>query len=152
MHSPKICLRRGSIAAELLVAASLLVCMIGILTPLTVRTSRLWRESRQVRLAMGELSNQLDVLTSLDPDALAESLEDLAVSEEAELALPNANLRGEKVSDEHGTRLVLKIDWDRPVKAVPLALVGWIDAAAVESDERSESATDDSPSSKEASL
>ena len=128
MHPPNTCPRRGTMAVELMVAASLVACMIGILAPLAVRASRVAMGARQVRLALSELSNQLDRLTTLQLDQIDEALEDLEVSEEVSRVLPEAKLRGNLISDDDGSRLVLSIDWERPTEAPPISLVGWIDA------------------------
>ena len=154
MHPHNTYLRRGTIAVELVAAASLLVCMIGILAPLTVQTSRVWRSGRHTRLAVNELSNQLDVLTSLEAAELAEALKQLEPSEAVSLALPEAKLHGEIVRDADGTRLVLAIDWQRLVGAVPITMVGWVDAGAAESPDSAEPAqpVTDATDAKEAAL
>ena len=140
-------------AVELVIAASLLVCMIGILAPLTVQTSRVWASGRHTRLAVNELSNQLDMLTGLDAAELAEALKRLEPSEEVGLALPEAKLHGEIVRDADGTRLVLAMDWQRPAGAVPITMVGWIDAGAAENPDSAEpDQTTPDASAKEAAL
>src|SRR5688572_29737149 len=106
--------RRGVITFELLVAAGLLVCMIGVLAPLTARLGRMMNDGRHFRIALSELSNRLDVLTTYDRERLLEELEKLAPSEEVRHALPNAQLDGEVKSDADGSRLILTIDWERP--------------------------------------
>lgn len=119
--------RRAVITFELLVAAGLLVCMIGVLAPLTARLGRMMNDGRHVRIALSELSNQIDVLTTYDRERLMEELESLTASEEIRHALPGAKLQGEVKSDGDGTRLILTIDWERPVKSTPLSLVAWLD-------------------------
>ena len=132
MMRQRSALRQGIITFELLVSAGLIVCMIGVLAPLTVRTSRMINDGRQVRMAVSELSNQIDFLTRFERERLLEELETLNPSEEVRQALPNAKLAGEVKSDSDGSRLILTIDWDRPVKGNPLSLVAWIDAAPME--------------------
>jgi hypothetical protein len=141
--------RAGLITVELLVSAVLLVCMIGVFTPLTVRTHRLLNDGRQVRLAMSELSSQIDLLTSYDIEQLRQSLEELMPSEQIKEALPGARLSGQVKSDVDGSRLILTLDWDRPVKSQPLSMVAWIKAAA--SDE-SQVPTGRSSSTEDSSL
>jgi hypothetical protein len=132
MRSHTTSLRQGSMAIELLVAATLLMCMIGILGPLTVRTSRICNDGRHMRMALDELSNQLDWLTSLDRDELTQALENLAPSEQVQQVLPDASLHGETLSDADGTRLILTLDWERPMKGVPISLTGWMAAQPVD--------------------
>ena len=123
--------RQGLMTLELLVSAGLLVCMIGVLTPLTVRSGRLLDDSRQVRIALGELSNQIEVLTTYEGERLQAALAELTPSEAIRNALPGAALHGEIKDDGGDARLILTIDWDRPVKSAPLSLVAWLDSAAV---------------------
>jgi hypothetical protein len=120
--------RRGAMTFELIVSAVLLASMIGALAPMAVHVSRLSQGTRQVRLALGELANQLDRLTSLPSDELEKELADLAPTEQVRSALPEAVLAGELIRDESGTQLKLTIDWQRPGNARPLALIGWVDA------------------------
>lgn len=127
MRRRKTPYRRGVITFELLVSAGLLVCMIGVLAPLTARLGRMMNDGRHVRIALSELSNQIDVLTTYDRERLTEELENLTPSEEIRHALPKAKLGGEVQSNADGTRLILTIDWERPVKSTPLSLVAWLD-------------------------
>ena len=111
---------------ELIVAAVLLVTAISLLTMFSVRTGKLWQESRHYRLAVEELTNQLERLTSLDEAEIDDRLVDLEPSAEIQAVLPNPRLSGEKVADDHGTRVVVQVTWDRPGRAKPVSLVAWI--------------------------
>jgi prepilin-type N-terminal cleavage/methylation domain-containing protein len=123
--------RNGFTLTELVVAASLLVGVMTVVAPLTVRSGRMWQDTRHQQLAMDELSNQLERLTSLDPRGRAAALTQLAPSEFLTTALPSATIEAETARDEHGTRLVLSLDWNRPgarSRQTPsVTLVGWLD-------------------------
>jgi prepilin-type N-terminal cleavage/methylation domain-containing protein len=119
--------RRGFTLIELLVSATLLVSIFALVTPLAVRTGRLWQECRYCRLGLDELADQLDRLRSLDQDALASALEHLVPSEPIRAALPNPRLTAEILADRDGTRLVLRLSWDRSPRAKQIMLVGWLD-------------------------
>lgn len=121
-HSP----RRGLVMTELVVAATLLITALSLVVTLSFRTGKLWQDSRHYKLAVEELTNQLERLTILDEAELDAALAEPAVSDAIQTALPNPRLSGTKVSDENGTRVVLEIQWDRIGKAEPLTLVGWI--------------------------
>lgn len=125
--------KRGTTVPELVVAATLLVSAIGAVTPLAVSAGRLGRDTRVYRLAVDELANQLARLSALDEEERAAVLHELTPSEEVRDALPQASLVGRIVEDEDGTRLVLSLDWQRPVDAPPLELVGWLDALPAQS-------------------
>jgi hypothetical protein len=88
-------------------------------------------------LALDELSNQLDRLSVLDADQRQAALAELAPSQEVRDALHDAKLSGRIVQDEDGTRLILKLDWERPGAPAPLELVHWLDTMPREP-ERSE--------------
>ena len=125
--------RRGLSITEVVVAATLVVSMIGIVVPLAVRIGRVWQSTRQYRLAYNELSNQMELLTSIGESQCAAELSQLKISDKLTDALPGARLQGELVRDHDGTRLVLSLDWERGSKSVPIALVGWLNVDAVES-------------------
>ena len=66
--------RRGLLMTELIVAAVLLITSLSLLTTLSIRTGKLWQDSRHYALAVDELTNQLERLTSLDVAGLDEQL------------------------------------------------------------------------------
>ncbi|MGI9427903.1 MAG: hypothetical protein ACR2NM_04555 [Bythopirellula sp.] len=119
---------RGITVTELVVAAGLLVVVMSVVTSLAVRNGRLQHDSRHYRLAVDELTNQLERLTALDADRLADAIAELAPSAQIQGTLPNPELTSERISDEFGDRLVLHLVWDRLGKRRPVTLVGWIDA------------------------
>lgn len=120
-------LRRGLTLTEVVVAATLVVSMIGLVAPLTVRFGRVWQSTRQYRLAFNELANQMELLTSQGVSGCDAALATLKPSTSTAKSLPDARLEGELVRDQDGTRLILSLDWDRGSKSVPLTLVGWLD-------------------------
>jgi len=127
--TPKTSKRRsGLMVTELIVAATLLVVLVSVVGSLTVQTGRLWRDARHYRLAIDELSNQLERLTALDAVELKAAIAQLSPSPQIRSALPNPVLSVESLADQHGSRLVLHLSWDRLGKQVPLTLVGWVDA------------------------
>jgi hypothetical protein len=100
---------------------------LSLLATLSFRSGKLWQDSQHYKLAVDELTNQLELLTLLSETALDEALTNLEVSPAIQATLPNAQLSGRKLDDELGTRVVLEINWDRLGKPEPLRLVGWLD-------------------------
>lgn len=120
-------IRRGYAMTDLVVAATLLVGIISFVAPLAVRSGRLWQDSRHYRLALDELSNQLERLTNMDEARRKAALAELSVSSQVRDRLPNPVLHGRSIDDSDGARLVLQLQWDRVGPAKPLTLVAWID-------------------------
>ncbi len=112
---------------DLVVAATLLVGIMSFVAPLAVRSGRLWQDSRHYRLALDELSNQLERLTSLDKAQRDAALGELSVSPQVRARLPNPVLEVNSIDDSDGARLVLQLQWDRVGPAKPVTLVAWID-------------------------
>lgn len=119
--------RRGTSLIELLVAATLLLSGITVVTQLTVAAGRMWQQTRHERLAMEELSNQLEYLIALEPDQRATALQALAPSPLAVEVLPEVNLTADAIADQDGSRLELSLVWGGRPK--PITLVGWIGPA-----------------------
>ena len=119
---------------ELVVAAGLLVVVMSVVTSLAVRSNRLSQDSRQYRLALDELSNQLERLTSAGEARLSDSLESLSPSSEISSTLPNPVLSAELLVDEYGTRIAMHLSWDRIGKHTPVTLIGWVAPIATHSD------------------
>ena len=124
--------RQGLTFTEVVVAATLVVSTIGFVTPLTVRIGRVWQSTRQYRLAFNELANQMELLTSLSVTRCETALTNLKPSASTIQSLPEARLEGQLIRDHDGTRLILKINWDRGSQSVPVSLVGWLETDSVE--------------------
>lgn len=139
--------RGGFTLTELVVAAILLVSVMAVVAPLTVRSGRLWRDAQHRQLAMDELSNQLERLIALPRPQRQAALNELAPSEHLKLALPNATITAETIRDDDGARLVLSLTWNQQAslqstapqgaslpQPAPITLVGWLDPMPSESD------------------
>jgi len=118
---------RGISSVEVLVALTLLSGVLAFLTPLVVAHGRLLKAQRNYRLALDELSNQLERLSTLSPSELAPALEQLTPSPLAGERLPGATLRAQLADTELGQRLTIDIGWDElPRQAAPVRLTAWI--------------------------
>lgn len=121
---------------DLFVAFTLLVTAMSISTPLVVRHAQLLKSQRNYRLALDELSNQLERLTVLDPADLPAAIEGLAPSEFITQRLPNARLSGNLAESEGGTRIVLDVTWDEMGhRKEPVTLAAWVFERSQASDE-----------------
>jgi len=123
-------LRQGSTATEVLVAATLLLSLIGAVIPTTVRTAKIWRDTRHFQIATNELSNQLEVLSSLNEAERATALNQLTVSEPTSKILMGATIASETANDSDGNRITLTLNWERTPNANPLKITGWLKAAS----------------------
>jgi hypothetical protein len=111
----------------LLVALTLLVAAIGVASPLVVRHGRLLKSHRHYRLALDELTNQLDRLTALPSDELPRAVEQLSPSEFIVERLPGAQLGGELQPIETGTRVTLELSWNEMAgHRAPVTLSAWV--------------------------
>lgn len=120
-------LRPGVSSIELLVAFTLLTTTMAVSVPLVVRHGRLLESARQYRIALEELSNQLDRLTALPENELQAALRRLAPSQFTASRLPGAEMSGELQPADIGRRIVLQIVWNEPQRsAAPVTLAAWI--------------------------
>jgi len=123
-------LRQGSTATEVLVAATLLLSLIGAVIPTTVRTAKIWRDTRHFQIATNELSNQLEALSSLNEAERATALNQLTVSEPTRKILMGATIASETANDSDGNRITLTLNWERTPNANPVKITGWLKAAS----------------------
>ena len=121
--------RAGTTMAEVLVAAVLLVTLFSVAATTVVQTTGIWRQISQSELAMDELANQIERLLAIPDQMLDESIADLTPSETTMAALPGANLKATRISDQNGERIELSLKWTRFPPGQPVTLVGWIDAS-----------------------
>lgn len=128
--------RRGATITEFIVACSLLGSLMLLVVPSAVRLGRLQHTIRHDRIAMDEITNQLDRLTQLPLNELKQELDSLTPSEFATSGLPDPNLSGTLQSLGDGYRLALEISWNRPGRqAKPLTMATWIYPASTEPQE-----------------
>jgi hypothetical protein len=119
--------RRGTGTLDLLVSFTLLLTAISVVTPLVVRHGRMLKSHRNYRLALDELSNQIDRLTALSPDKLPQEVKQLSPSTFVAERLPGARLSGELQPIESGTRVTLKLSWnDVERDRAPVTLAAWV--------------------------
>jgi hypothetical protein len=124
---PRTRTRRGLTQVEVLVASTLLLVTIGLMSSLGYRLQRIASDAKHYQMGVHELANQLDRLTAIPREELAAALEGLRVSELTAEGLTGAELQSDIVEDEWGTRLVLSLQWERVGDPVPMQMVGWID-------------------------
>jgi hypothetical protein len=110
-----------------LVAFTLLAGIMTISTSLLVKQGRMLQAQREYRLALDELSNQMERLTVLPDDALREAVDSLKPSSAIAERLSGVQLRGEVQPAEVGQRVTLRIWWDEPQRSeAPLRLAAWV--------------------------
>ncbi len=127
--------RFGTTTIELLVSFTLLTTVLSVSLPLVVRHGRILASARQYRVAVEELTNQLDRLTELPVGEVRAELAQLKPSEFTRDRLLGAELRGTVTAADLGQRLTLSIVWDEPQRrSAPVELAAWLfsDAADAE--------------------
>jgi hypothetical protein len=119
--------RPGTSSIEVLVAFTLLSTALSLSLPLVVRHGRLLESCRHYRLALDELSNQLDRLTALPESDAQVALKQLKPSPFIAAHLPDAELTGQLQPADIGSRLTLRLSWDDiPQRPTTVAMAAWI--------------------------
>lgn len=119
--------RQALSAVEVFVALTLLGAGLTLSAQLVVRHQRLLVQQRQYRVALDELSNQIERLSSLPMAELKPAIAELRPSEGVAKHLLGAALQGELQPEDNGQRLSLSITWDqRGQTAAPLSLSTWL--------------------------
>jgi hypothetical protein len=119
--------RAGTSTLDALVAFTLLVTTLSVATPLVVRHGRLLKSQRDYRLALDELSNQMDRLVATSASDLPEAIQQLAPSEFLIKRIPSAQISGELQTVDGGMRVVLQLTWiELAGRRTPVSLAGWV--------------------------
>lgn len=111
---------------ELVVAASILIALMSVVTSLTFRIHQVWQDTNQQRIATWAVSSELERITSLPLDEIEATLDELEASEELQNLLSDPEWSGDFLDDELGPRVALRLDWKRRHPGTPLELVGWV--------------------------
>lgn len=118
--------RSGFSMIELVVAAGLLLVAMSFVVQMTHRVDHLWSDTSEHRVAIHELSSQLDRLSLLAPDEVSRQLETLRVAPQIAMTLKDASLSGKMIADELGNRVVLRLNWARRHPGNPLEMSAWV--------------------------
>jgi hypothetical protein len=130
-HRGSVSLRAGFSMLEVFVACTLLSSVLAVSTPLIVRHGRLLKAQRNYRLALDELSNQLERLRALPPAEMRSAAASVAPSEFAKAKLPGVKLRAELEAFDLGQRLTISATWNEVERErAPLSLAAWVFAEA----------------------
>ncbi len=118
--------KRGVLKMEALLALVVLIAAINLASTLIHRINRLWMDAQGHQFAINELANQMDGLTPLNMEQAKNALDSITVSEGCKDTLGDAELSGELLNDDLGTRVVLKLSWSGRKFGEPLELSGWL--------------------------
>jgi len=110
---------------EVLVALTLLMSVMSFSLTLIVRHSRLLVAQRHYRIALDELSNQLDRLTALPGDKVPQAVNQLSLSSFATERLPAAKLTAELKPADIGQRVLLHLTWNESYEE-SASMAGWV--------------------------
>jgi hypothetical protein len=118
--------RYGTGTLDILMSFTLLLTVISVSTPLIVRHGRMLKAQREYRLALDEVTNQLDRLTALPLDELPQAVKQLSPSTFISERLTGAQLKGELEPAEFGTRVTLRLSWHGADHLeAPITLAAW---------------------------
>ena len=118
--------RSGFTLSEVLVSTLLMMTIMSLVGTVCHRVNLIWFDVNHHRVAVSELSNQLEELTAMTLDQAAVAVKSMEPSESCRQALASPQLTGEIFEDQLGTRVLLKINWTRPNAANPIEMSGWI--------------------------
>lgn len=118
--------RRGVSLTEALVACSIAVTAITVGGSIQVRGWRMLTDVRQDRLAIDELSNQLQRIRHTPDTELRTALDQLSPSAFIKQNLPEPQLRGRLTEGDHGRQVTVELSWNRPGRRErPLQMSIW---------------------------
>lgn len=119
--------RSGASSLEVIIAFTLLTGVLTASATLLVRNGRLLASQRHYRLALDELSNQMEQLSALSADELPKAVEQLTPSPFAVERLPGAKLQAELHAGDMGQRVTLSLQWQEPQReSAPVRLTAWV--------------------------
>ncbi len=118
--------RRGISAVEVLVSITLLMTVLSCSMVLIMRHGRMMVAQRHYRIALDELSNQMDRITALPAEQVADSMKKLAVWPFTAERLVGAKLTGELKPTDVGQRVVLRMAWKDSSTDETVSLAGWV--------------------------
>ena len=116
--------RCGSTSYEVLVAFTLVTTLVSLSLSSMVRHGRLLTSEQNYRLALDELSNQLDRLTALPGNELPQAVKELQLTPFTAARLSDAQLVGEIAPTDIGQRVTLRLT-SRGPNGLQVSMAGW---------------------------
>ena len=117
--------RSGVSSIEFLVSFSVMATVMTCATTMTLNINRVWRDIEHHRLAVCELSNQLEELTLLTGDNLTERITEIRPSDFCKQGLNEPRISAEISSDNLGQRIDLELVWKHQPVERKVRLSGW---------------------------
>ena len=137
----------GFTHTELMVSAAVLLATVSLVTSLSFRIQRVWRDVDYQRVAVNELQNHLDRLVRMDEVEADAYLSQLAVTEKTQRVFKTATIVSNSQKDSLGTRITLKIQWESRIPTKPVEMSAWVRGVESDSDspnpDRQESVVDE---------
>ena len=121
--------RKGFLSIEILVAASLLIVIVSGYAALQYRLLGVAKDAKHYQLALHEAANQIATLQGMTDSQLDDGIKKAQLPEDVLRSLPNGKLFIEKIVDQKGIRVIVRVLWDRAGAPSPVELVGWISTA-----------------------
>ncbi len=118
--------RKGFLSIEILVAASLLIVIVSGYAALQYRLLGVAKDAKHYQLALHEAANQIATLQGMPDSQLDDGIKKAQLPEDVLRSLPNGKLFIEKIVDLKGTRVIVRVLWDRVGTPSPVELTGWI--------------------------
>ena len=117
---------RGLMQLEIVVSAFLLAALISCMVGMNYRLLAVAKDTKHYQLALHEAANQVDLLTAGGLDDLDARIEKIKLPEEVLQALPGGKINVQKIDDQSGPKVVVRIRWDRPGEPALVELTGWV--------------------------
>jgi hypothetical protein len=117
--------RCGTTSYEVLVAFTLLTTLLSLSLSSMVRHGRLLTTEQNYRVALDEVSNQLDRLTALPVNELPQAVKELQLTPFTAERLSGAKLVGEIAPTDIGQRVTLRLT-SRAPNGPKVTMAGWI--------------------------
>jgi len=118
--------RKGFLSIEIMVAASLLIVIVSGYAALQYRLLGVAKDAKHYQLALHEAANQIATLQGMTDSQLDDGIKKAQLPEDVLRSLPNGKLFIEKIVDLKGTRVIVRVLWDRVGTPSPVELTGWI--------------------------
>lgn len=118
--------RKGFLSIEIMVASSLLIVIVSGYAALQYRLLGVAKDAKHYQLALHEAANQIATLQGMTDSQLDDGIKRAQLPEDVLRSLPNGKLFIEKIVDQKGTRVIVRVLWDRVGTPSPVELTGWI--------------------------
>lgn len=118
--------RFGLIQLEVVISALLLGAVISCIVGMNYRLLGVVKQTRHYQIALHEAANQIEQISSGGLSELDDRIAMAKLTDDILESLPKGKIAVQRIDDQSGTKVTVRIGWDQAGNPTSVELTGWV--------------------------